>query len=152
MAYNPTIGIAATPKISGRQTQTGFQNGTGSSMTVATVVATNTSGQLILADVTNESTIEAMVGLVSVATIPSAANGNVVSDGRLENIPSLGFSVGDVLWLGTTPGTLTNVKPDLAQPGWASGDYVVFIGVVVQNEFNPSNQDIQLCRQIIGQL
>jgi len=152
VAYNPAIGLNVVTKVSGRQTQTGFQNGTGSTMNVATVVSTNSSGQLILADVTNEATIETIVGLVSIANIPSAANGTVVSDGRLENIPSLGFSVGDTLWLGTTPGSLTNVKPDLTQIGWSAGDYVVFIGVVVQNEFNPSNQDIQLCRQIIGQL
>lgn len=150
MTYSPgfrgTVG-----KGSARQTQTGYQNGTGSTMPVAAPVSTNASGQLILVDVSSEAISEAMVGLTS-QSIPSAASGQVVSDGRLENIPlGLGFSVGDPIWVGLS-GTLTKVKPDLSVIGWSAGYFVIFVGVVVKNEFNPANQDIQLMRQIIGQL
>jgi hypothetical protein len=121
-------------------------------MPIATPVAANTFGQAVLVDVSDETTVESMIGLTS-ASIPSAANGQVISDGRLENIPlGLGFAVGDTVWVGTTPGSLTNVKPDITAPGWVAGYFVIFVGVVVQNEFNPSNQDLQLCRQLIGQL
>lgn len=130
----------------------GYQNGTASTMPIGTAVSTNTSGQIVLTDVSNEALSEGWVGLTSV-DLPTAASGLVSSDGRLQNIPSsLGFSVGDPIWVGPTPGSLTNVKPDLSAMGWASGDFVLFVGVVVSNEFNPSLQDIQLFRQVIGQL
>lgn len=151
MSYSPNFrGIIG--KGSSRQNQTGYQNGTGGTMPVATPVATNLSGQLVLMDVSDENTVETMLGLTS-ESIPSAANGQVVSEGRLENIPiSLGFAVRDILYVGPTPGSLTNVKPDVSVPGWSAGMFVILVGVVVKNEFNPSNQDIQLFRQIIGQL
>jgi hypothetical protein len=121
-------------------------------MPIATAVSSNTSSQMVLTDVSNEASAEGWVGLVEVAT-PSAATGQVLTDGRLQNIPSsLGFSNGDPIWVGNTPGTLTNVRPDLTVMGWASGDYVLFVGIVVANQFNPTLQDIQLSRQIIGQL
>ncbi len=151
MSYNP-LWTTLIGKGSSRQTQSGYQNGTLSTMPIATPVAANTFGQAVLVDVSDETTVESMIGLTS-ASIPSAANGQVISDGRLENIPlGLGFAVGDTVWVGTTPGSLTNVKPDITAPGWVAGYFVIFVGVVVQNEFNPSNQDLQLCRQLIGQL
>lgn len=152
MSYNPLYVGAQTTALSYGSTS-GYQNGTGSTMSIATVVsASSTSGQMVLTDVTNETTVEAFLGLTG-GSIPSAATGQVVSDGRLQNIPSsLGFSVGDPLWVGLTPGSLTNVKPDLTVEGWQSGYFVIFMGVVVANEFDPSNQDIQIFKQIIGEL
>lgn len=151
MGYNPLFSTAVGQG-SSRQTQTLYQNGTGSTVTVATLVSQGTGANFILTDVTNEATVEGFVGLASLS-IPNAASGLITSDGRVENIPlGLGFAVGDALWADVTPGGLTNVKPDVTQPGWAVGMFVIFIGVVVQNQFNPSNQDIQLFKQIIGQL
>jgi hypothetical protein len=130
----------------------GYQNGTGSSMSIATAVSTNLSGQIVLTDVSDEALSEGWIGLVE-DLLPSTAYGQIATDGRLQNIPSgLGFAIGDPIWVGNSPGALTNVRPDLSGLGWASGDYILFVGVVVQNEFNPSIQDIQLSRQIIGQL
>lgn len=150
MSYNPLYsGSNAAGTASG--TATGYQNGTGSTIALGTVVSTNTSGQLVLTDVSNEALVEAWLGL-STMSIPSAANGQVISDGRLENISlGLGFSIGDPIWVGITPGSLTNVKPDLTVSGWVAGMFILFVGVVVKNQFNPSAQDIQLLRQIIGQ-
>ena len=151
MSYSPTF-FGSTAKGPSSGTASGYQNGTLSTISAASAVSTNTSGQMILTDVTNEATIETWLGLTSAST-PSAATGMVASDGRLQSIPlGLGFSVGDPIWVGTTPGSLTNVKPSIGVPGWSAGYYVLFVGVVVQNEFNPSDQDIQICRQIIGQL
>jgi hypothetical protein len=119
---------------------------------MCTPVSANTGGQIVLTDVTDEELSEGWLGLTD-AAIPTTATGQVVTDGRIQNIPSgLGFSVGDPIWVGNTPGTLTNVRPDLTVLGWSVGDYVLFVGVVVQNQFNPSLQDIQISRQIIGQL
>jgi hypothetical protein len=150
MSYNPKY-VGAVALGSARQTQTGYQNGTVSTIPLTSLVSTNSSGQLVLTNVTAEANVEACVGITSQA-IPSTAIGLVISDGRVENIStSLGLAAGDVLWAGLTPGSLTTVKPDLTN-GWASGDYVIFVGIVVVNEFNPANLDIQLSRQIIGQL
>ena len=150
MSYSPTSFNPQTATTFANAS--GYQNGTVSTMAIATSVSTNGSGQLVLTDVTNEALSEGWLGLVA-QSLPSAAIGQVVTDGRIQNIPSgLGFSVGDPIWVGNTPGTLTNVRPDVTVPGWSVGDYVLFVGVVVQNEYNPSNQDIQISRQIIGQL
>lgn len=151
MGFNPTW-QGTTGAGSSRQTQTLYQNGTGSTQPIAAVVSQGTGANFVLTDVSNEATVEAFLGLTA-ASIPNAASGLVCSDGRLENIPlGLGFAVGDALWVDLTPGGLTNVKPDLTVLGWTTGMFVIFIGVVVQNQFNPSNQDIQLFKQIIGQL
>ncbi|CAK9253117.1 unnamed protein product [Sphagnum jensenii] len=75
---------------------------------MASAVSTSTNGLLVLTDVTSETLSEAWVGLAS-AAIPAAAIGQVSSDGRIQNIPvGLGFSVGDPIWVGVTPGSLTN--------------------------------------------
>ena len=151
MSYSPLFrGNPANASVG--STGSGYQNGIGSTILAATAVSTSTSGLLVLTDVSSETLSEAWLGLAS-ESIPSAAFGQVASDGRLQNIPlGLGFSVGDPIWVGTTPGSLTNVKPSIGIGAWASGYFVLFVGVVVQNEFNPSQQDIQLCRQVIGQL
>lgn len=152
MSYNPNF-VGQPAALSVGSTQTGYQNGTVSSMSVGTSVSANTtSGHMVLTDVSNEATTESWLGLTA-QNIPSTAHGLVASSGRIENIPlGLGFAIGDTLWVGTAPGSLTNIKPDITVSGWQTGYFVLFVGVVVQNEFNSVNQDIQLCRQIIGQL
>ena len=150
MSYSPNF-RGSNSTVPAAATSTGYQNAVGGSVSVGTAVSTNGSNQFVLTDVTSESSAEAWIGLASEA-MPNAATGQVMSDGRLINIPALGFSNGDPVWVGASPGTLTNVKPDTSNPGWSAGMWVLFVGVVVQNEFNPSQQDIQLCRQIIGQL
>ena len=133
-------------------TQSGYQNSTGSATLIGTPVAQGTGANFVLLDVTNEATVSAFLGL-SATAIPASTTGQIASDGRVQNIDaSFGFSVGDPVYAGLTPGSLTNVKPDTTQPGWTSGMFVIFIGVVVQNQFSPSNQDIQIFKQIIGQL
>ena len=153
MSYSPLFrgNSSQAPSVS---TASGYQNGTGSTMAVATAVSAVAAnpGQMALTDVTLEASAEGWLGLTSEST-PSTAIGQVSGDGRLQNIPAgLGFSVGDPIWVGNTPGSLTNVRPDLTVSGWVSGMYILFVGVVVQNEFDNTKQDIQLSRQIIGQL
>ena len=151
MTYSPNF-RGSVGKASSRQTKTSYQNGTVSTMPIAAAVVVNTSGQVLLCDVSAENASDTFVGLVA-DRLPSGAYGEIVSDGRMENIPSaLGFAIGDAIYVGLTPGSLTNVKPDLSVLGWASGYFVIFVGVVVANEFTPGNQDIQIFKQIVGQL
>jgi hypothetical protein len=150
MSYNPNF-TGSVGNGSSRQTQTTFTNGSGGIVAPITAISTNSSGQFVLTDVTDETTVETWIGLTA-ETIANLAAGLVISDGRLPNVNSLGFSTGDAVWVGATPGQLTNVKPDLTASGWSEGDFVLFVGVIVQNEINPSQQDIQLLRQLIGEL
>ena len=113
------------------------------------IVSTNTSGQIEPVDVSDEASVLAIVGITA-ESIPSAATGNVVNGGRLEDVAT-GFSVGDALYVGSN-GLLTNIKPTEGANGFVSGDFVIFVGVVVKNEFNPSDQDIQLMISVVGQL
>lgn len=149
MSYSPAF-RGSNALGSARSAETGYQNGTGFTLTKSTPVSTNTSGQLVKVDVSSETLTQALVGLCS-SDIPSAANGMVSNAGRLENI-STSFSVGDPIWLGKTAGTLTNVKPDVGVGGFVTSDWVIFVGVITKNEFNGSLKDIQLMIQIVGQL
>lgn len=120
-------------------------------MSIATPVSVNASGNMVLLDVTSEASMQGILGLTSIST-PSSATGLVVNSGRLEGITLAGFAVGDAVYAGVTPGTLTNIKPDLNASGWASGYFVYFFGVYVVNQFNPALNDIQLMPTLIGQL
>ena len=148
MGYNPT---AQGTKFQGssRSIATGYQNGSQATFAVATPVSVNSSGQILPLDPTSETSIDAFVGLTQYA-IPSAASGQVVSQGRLENAQT-SFAVGTPLWV-NFDGTLTSTQPDSSVPGWSAGDWVIYIGIVVQNEFNSALQDILLHWEIIGQL
>jgi hypothetical protein len=149
--YNP-VWQGSTGVGSSRQTKTLYQNGTAFTISAATPVSQGTGLNILPVDVTDESSVEKFVGLADI-DILSTASGLVVSDGRIENIPAgLGLATGDALWVGITPGSLTNVKPSLGVGGWSEGMFVIFIGVVVQNQFNPFEQDIQIFKQIVGEL
>lgn len=148
MTYSPNFrGNAANA--ASRQLQTDYVNGAGGTISKGTPVSTNAAGNIVLLDVSDETKVSAMVGLAS-QDIPDTASGTVVSGGRLENITT-SFAVGDPVYVGLS-GSLINQKPDIGVAGFTSGDFVVFVGVVVKNEFNPANKDIQLMLQLVGQL
>jgi len=152
MSYTPYfLNKDAAGNVQGsRTTSTNFQNGSGSTLAKATLVAVNTNSHLVPVSVTDESTVSSIVGMTSMS-IPNGAIGSVVDNGRLENVSTL-FSLGTALYL-NKDGSLTDVKPDYGGiSGWAAGDFIIFVGVVVQNEFNGSLKDIKLMISVIGQL
>lgn len=132
-----------------RAITTNFQNASGSTLTKGTPVCVNASSQLTNVNVSSEASVMALVGLTNVS-IPNAATGGVQDSGRLEDV-SVGFALGDPLWISKTGG-LTNVKPEIGVGGFTDGDFVVFVGVVVRNEFNVSLKDIKMMLSIVGQL
>lgn len=148
MSYSPNF-RGNQGKGSSRQLSTNFQNASGGTLIQATPVSVNTSGQLIAMDVSSEAIVSAIVGVCGI-DIPNSATGAVVDCGRLENVV-LGFSVGDPIWV-SKAGFLTNVKPNIGVGGFLAGDFVIFIGVIVKNEFNALQKDIQLMVSITGQL
>lgn len=148
MGYNPLFrGNAANAP--SRSLQTNYMNASGSTLAKGSVVAINTSSQLVLIDVSQDASVSALIG-VAVAAIPNTATGGVTSGGRLEDI-SQSFALGDAIYVGKD-GMVTNVKPDYGVGSFVAGDYVIFVGVVVKNEFNPAKKDIQLMIQTVGQL
>ena len=134
---------------SARSLASGYANGTGATLTQSTPVSVNTSGQMIPVDITSDASVAGLIGLVQQDT-PTTAVGLVTDSGRLENITT-SFSVGDAVYI-NFDGTLTNVRPDITVSGWVSGMYMVFIGVIVSNQFNPSLKDIKIYLDVIGQL
>lgn len=151
MSYSPYfLNKNGTGNVAGsRGTITNFQNGSGSTLAKATLVSVNVSGQLVPTDVTSEVLVQAMVGLTGIS-IPNAASGEVVDNGRLEDITT-SFAIGDALYLGKT-GLLINTKPEIGVATFDEGDFVIFVGVVVKNEFNGSLKDLKLMISVIGQL
>lgn len=152
MSYNPsTDGSTGNQTFQGsaRSLATGYQNGTVGTLTQSTPVSINLSGQMINVDITSDSSVAGIIGLVSSDT-PSAAKGLVTDSGRLENITT-SFSVGDAVYI-NFDGTLTNVRPDLTVSGWTVGMYMIFIGVIVMNQFNPSQKDLKIYLDVLGQL
>lgn len=148
MTYSPFF-INKQGSGSSRAVTTNFQNGSGGTLAMGSPVAINTSGQLIVPNVSTEAHIQAMVGLTGIS-IPNAATGAVVQSGRLEEVTT-SFAIGDSFYLSKTGG-LTNVKPDIGVGGFVAGDFVVFLGVVVKNEFNAILKDFKIMMSVIGQL
>lgn len=149
MSYSPAF-FNQQSNGSSKGTGSNFQNGSGSSLlkgTPVSVLASNS--QLSPVDVSSEASVQAIVGLTN-AIIPVGAIGNVMDNGRLQDV-STSFAYGDALYIAKN-GSLTNIKPTVDQDSFVEGDFVVFVGVVVKNEFNPSLKDIKLMISVIGQL
>ena len=144
MAYNPN-----SQKGISRVLSTGYQNGEVFTLLKGQPVSVNTSGQIKAVDISNEASALAVVGVCS-TDIPSAASGQVMDAGRLENITT-SFSVGDVVYL-NVDGGLTNVKPEIGVGSFVSGNFVIFIGIIVKNEFDPLQKDLKIFLNVIGQL
>lgn len=148
MSYSPNF-RGTQSNGSSRQVITNYTSSSGSAIPQGMAVYANTSGHILPVDPTNQTSVGAMVGYANIR-IPSTASGGVISSGRLENITT-SFSVGDALYVGLD-GNPINVKPDYGVAGFSVGDSVIFIGVLVNNEFNPAQTDLQLFTQVIGQL
>jgi hypothetical protein len=130
---------------------TNFTNGSGSAMPQGSPISkTGVSNQISLTDPTNETSVRSMVG-VAQYRIAASTLGPGLTYGRLEVLTGYSFSIGDAIYVGIG-GILQNVKPDYGVTGFAAGDWVVFVGVICQNELNPSDQDLMVMPQIIGQL
>lgn len=148
MTYSPNFrGNSAKGSVS--QVASGYQNGTGGTLAQGTPVTINGASQLVPVNVSVDSSANAIVGLV-MADIPVSANGQAIDNSRLENV-SMGFNVGDILYVSKS-GFLTNLIPDYGVGGFAAGDWVIYVGVVVQNEFNALQKDIVVSISVRGQL
>ena len=103
-------------------------NNTGSTLTDGQVVyVTGSTGELpsvSLANASNESTSAATIGVVT-ESIANGADGFITTSGLIHGLNTLAFTEGDLLWLGNTAGTYTNIKP-------TSPNHLVLIGYVIK--------------------
>lgn len=109
-------------------TVTYVRNAESTTLTTGTVVylfgATGDHATVKRADKGSDSTSSKTVGLVG-ANITASNNGPVVTRGYVDGIDlSVGYSPGDVLWLGSN-GAFTKTKA-------TAPDHLVFVGVVVR--------------------
>lgn len=148
MTYSPNFrGNAA--RGSSRQLISGYVNGSGALLTKARPVTLNASGQIVGVDVSDIVSVKSMVGLTA-EDIPNAATGSVIDAGRLEEVV-ISYPVNTPVYMSKT-GFLTDQIPAVGANGFAEGDFVIFVGVIVKNEFNPANKDIKLMLTVVGQL
>jgi hypothetical protein len=127
--------------------RTGYNN-TGLTVTKATPVRLTPTG-VIAIDVASESSANAIAGLIK-ADIANANVGDIVNSGIIEDIITSAI-VGDIMYVSKSGG-LTNLKPSIGVNSFNAGDWVIRVGVIAQNNDNPSLLDILVNIQIIGEL
>jgi hypothetical protein len=115
----------------------------------AQACSVNSSGLLIPLDVSSQVSWQSFVGYANVR-IPASAVGPIIANGRLQNITT-SYPVGTALYIDTN-GNPTNIVPSVGVNSFVSGDMVIFMGVLVPNESNPSEIDIALFTQFVGTL
>jgi hypothetical protein len=153
MSYSP---FSFNPQSTGssRQLLTNYYNNTGVAIAQGVPVsATGTANYVTPTDVTSQASVQAFVGYAYVR-IPNASLGPVISGGRLQNLQGYSFSIGQPIYMSVLGTYLQNTSPvdgsgDPIAP-FTSGDFAVFAGVIVENETNPSLQDLQILTQVIG--
>ena len=113
-------------------------NNTGAAVTRGQIVYLKTSSssgstpEILLASNTSEATSSKTIGAVYDLTIANGAVGYIITNGEMHGNGSLPFntsmySVGDRLWLDSTPGAVTTTIP--TQP-----NHAVFIGIVTRSQ------------------
>ena len=117
--------------------------------------ATGTANYVAPTDVTDQTSVQSFVGY-AYTRIANASLGPVISGGRLQNLTGYSFSIGDAIYMSVLGTYLQNVKPVDSSGNpvapFVSGDIMVFCGCIVQNETNPSLQDLQILTQVLGAL
>lgn len=124
-------------------------NNTGVSINKGTPVRMNSSGELDFIDVSIEAQALSVSG-VAAESIPDGSSGVMITSGKVSNITTSAV-FGDFMYIDKT-GNLTNIKPSIGVNSFVSGDFVVSVGVIAKNSDNPSNKDLVIIIDVIGQL
>jgi hypothetical protein len=148
--------MSYSPKFRGKETDALAQNvgdiinNTSGSTILRTVpVRIDGDGNLNTIDVSLEDQALAIAG-VMLEDVDDTNKGRLASSGRIVNIITTANN-GNILYVSKTGG-LTNIKPDIGVGGFVDGDFVIRIGVLFKNSDNPTQQDLLLNIEVIGQL
>jgi hypothetical protein len=145
MTYNPNArGIVPSAK----QVGSLRTNQRGSTIPKGIPLKLTLSG-LDLVDVSVEGDIDAFAGVLAEDCL-NLATGTLVGSGVVQNI-STSFAVGSVVFISKV-GTLTNVKPSIGVNGFGEGDFVIKVGMIAANQDTPTNKDLLVQIQHMGQL
>lgn len=143
MSYNPF-----TRSSFGQAVDRMNQNQSGSAIPKGTPVMLTSSGMALI-DVSQESNVDALAGVVKI-DVSNSTTGSIVSSGTIENLVTA-FAVGSTVYINKL-GLLTNVKPTIGVNGFGEGDFVIKIGMIAPNVTNPSNKDLLVGIQVMGVL
>jgi len=125
-----------------------LDNTSGSSI-AAEVPVCSVSGDMELIDVSDEAKIFALAGITK-AAVNNGAKGTIVTAGLLKNVSITG-NVDDPVFISKSGG-LTTTKPSLGVAGFVAGDFVVQVGVLLENQSNPANKDLKINFEMRGQI
>lgn len=131
------------------QSASGYLNASGGLLIKAAPVCVDVNSHLVSIDVSDKDSVERFIGLAA-DDIANAASGQVADNGRLEDV-TIGYPVGTALWV-SKAGFLIDQPPVAGANGFVVGDFVIFVGVLVENQFDNLKKDIQLMRYIAGRL
>lgn len=134
---------------SGAQLTNIYINQSGSSIPALTLVAQDPSGNLIMIDPSNYAQVSEIIGVTN-TLIPTTSSGTVTLSGIIPNITT-SFNIDDVLYLNTN-GTLTTTVPDIGNGSFVAGYYIVQVGKITVNTNNPSNKDLLVSINVVGQI
>lgn len=126
-----------------------FTNASGGSIAIGTPVYGDTSGNIEIIDVSVESSAQNFIGITT-SSIPDSSTGNVIMSGLVKNIAT-SINVGSIVYISKS-GAITSTAPDIGVNGFAAGDFVIKIGQITKNATNPSNKDLLVAWQLMGQL
>lgn len=150
MTYNPLWVLQGN--VSANKTERGSRNvynNTAGTISKGTPVRINAAGNLSSIDPSNEAHIDGFIG-IAYDDIPPYSNGEVVFFGTIPNITTTA-TFGDSVYLSKV-GTLTTTKPSIGVAGFLAGDWVIKIGVIAKNPDNPTQKDLVVNIQFLGQL
>ena len=111
-------------------------------------VRLNTNGNISSVDVSVETDALGIIG-ISEEMIPPGDSGYVVTQGRVLSVNM--FNFGDYVYVSKSGG-LTNILPSEGVSGFVAGDWVIRVGVIGKNDAVPTDKDLFINMQIIGQL
>lgn len=145
MTYNPLANFPPQTMYSARK----GVNANTSTLNKGTPVRVIPSGEIDKVDPSIESHIDSIVGVVK-QDVPSGNQGDIVTSGTIEDVTT-SASIGQLVYLSKTGG-LTSTKPNIGVNGFLPGDWVIKIGVIAKNNTNPTQKDLVVDIQVIGQL
>lgn len=123
-------------------------NNTGLTIGKGTPVTIDTNGNIVEVDVS----IEDCLSIIGIAKedINDGAYGLVTTSGSLKGIITTA-GMGSILYV-AKDGLMTNTKPSTGVDGFISGDFVIRLGVLVKDSDNPSQKNLVVNIQVVGQL
>lgn len=134
--------------ISSTANEDSIENHSGGNLVKGTPIRVDASGYAAPIDVSVEAQAFSAFAVVA-SGIANNASGSYVSSGTLQDVTS--FSLGDVLYVSKT-GDLTATKPSIGVNGFLAGDFVIRVGVIRRNVATPSQMDLVVNVQVVGQL